>query len=176
VSSYTVNSDGNIDFPIIGTIHIGGLTRSEISEKIKQELLTRQLLKSPVVTVDFRNAYFSVSGEVNAPGRYLIDRDQLTVIDALAKASDLSIYGDRATVKVIRTENGKQKAYMLDLTSAEQLASSPAYYIQQSDVIYVSPNKTRARQSTVNGNNLISYSFWLSLASVLTSMAVLIFK
>lgn len=176
IANYTVDAEGNISFPILGQIHVGGLTRAQIAQKITDELVSKSLINSPTVVVDFLNAYFSVTGEVTHPGRYSMDRDQMSVMDALASAGDLTIFGSRPNVKVLRNEDGKQKIYEIDLTSVEKMVSSPAYYIQQNDVIYVTPNATRGRQSTVNGNNVISYSFWLSLASVLTSMAVLIFK
>lgn len=176
ISTYAVNEAGDIDFPVLGKIHVGGLTRDQIATKIKDDLVSAKLIDDPVVTVDFANVFFSVTGEVNKPGRFPIDRDRMTVLDALAQAGDLTIFGERPSVKVFRIEEGKQKAYLVDLTNAEQMTQSPAYFIRQNDIIYVSPNAARGRQSTVNGNNLISYSFWLSLASVLTSMAVLIFK
>lgn len=91
-------------------------------------------------------------------------------------AGDLSIYGKRNPVYVLRKEGDKETAYQLDLCSAKQIYSSPAYYLQQNDVIYVEPNSVRARQSTVNGNNVRSTSFWMSLASLLTTITVLIVK
>lgn len=120
--------------------------------------------------------FYSVTGEVAKPGRFALDRDRMTVLDALANAGDLTIYGDRVGVKVLRREEGILKTYNIDLTDAEKVSKSPAYVIQQDDVIYVTPNPARGRMSTVNGNNLISTSFWISIASVLTSVAVLIFK
>lgn len=176
VATYTVNKDGDINFPILGQIKVEGLTRTEISDKIQNELMSQKLLDNPVVSVSFVNIFYSVTGEVAKAGRFPIDRDRMTVLDALANAGDLTIYGDRVGVKVLRRENGILKTYNLDLTDAEKVTKSPAYIIQQDDMIYVTPNPARGRMSTVNGNNLISTSFWISIASVLTSMAVLIFK
>lgn len=176
VATYTVNPAGDINFPIIGSIHVEGMTRAEIAEKIKNELVQGKLLDDPVVSVGFVNVFYSVTGEVSKPGRFALDRDRMTVLDALANAGDLTIYGDRLGVKVLRRENGILKTYNIDLTDAEKVSKSPAYIIQQDDVIYVTPNPARGRMSTVNGNNLISTSFWISIASVLTSVAVLIFK
>ena len=170
VATYTVNKEGDINFPILG------LTRTEISDKIQNELMSQKLLDNPVVSVSFVHIFYSVTGEVTKAGRFPIDRDRMTVLDALANAGDLTIYGDRVGVKVLRRENGILKTYNLDLTDAEKVTKSPAYIIQQDDMIYVTPNPARGRMSTVNGNNLISTSFWISIASVLTSMAVLIFK
>lgn len=176
VSLYTVDSDGNIDFPVLGKVHVGGMRREEVAAMIKGMLIGRDLVKDPVVTVDFANLYYSVLGEVNHPGQYSIDRDQVTLLDAISKAGDLTIYGERDSITVLREENGVRKAYKASLLSWKDLTSSPAYYIRQNDVVYVNPNDTRARQSTVNGNNVRSTSFWISLASLLTSVAVLIFK
>lgn len=113
---------------------------------------------------------------MNNPGRFSIDKDNLTILDALSQAGDLTIYGKREKVLVLRKEEGKQRVYGVNLCSAEHLYTSPAYYLQQNDVVYVEPNATKARQSTVNGNNVRSTSFWISLASLLTSIAVLIAK
>ena len=176
VATYTVNSDGEINFPILGELKVAGMSRWEISEKIKRELIAQKLLDDPVVSVSFVNVFYSLTGEVAKPGRFPLDRDRMTVLDALANAGDLTIYGDRVGVKVLRREEGILKTYNIDLTNAETVSKSPAYIIQQDDVIYVTPNAARGRMSTVNGNNLISTSFWLSVASVLTSVAVLVFK
>lgn len=176
VSSYTVDRGGNIDFPVLGKVHVAGKKREEVAETIKSQLISRQLVNDPIVTVEWANLYFSVLGEVNKPGRYTIDRDKVSLLDAIGMAGDLSIFGQRKNVMVMREENGQQRIYKVDLTSAEQLFSSPVYYLQQKDVIYIEPNDTRARQSTVNGNNVRSTSFWLSLSSLLTTIAVLVFK
>ena len=174
VSGYTVDSNGDIDFPILGKINVGGKTREQIAEQIKNELVQEDLVKDPVVTVEFMNLCISVLGEVNNPGRFDIDRDKMTVLDALSMAGDLTIYGNRTNILVMRQEGEVQKSYSLDLTSGGDIFSSPAYYLQQNDIVYVEPNKVRARQSTVNGNNIRSTSFWLSLASLLTSVAILV--
>lgn len=176
VSGYTVNADGDIDFPVIGKIHVAGMKREEIAEHIKNELVTRDLVKDPVVTVEFMNLCVSVLGEVNNPGRFSIDRDCLTLLDAISMAGDLTIYGNRYKVLVLREEEGKQRVYGVNLTQGEHVYSSPAYYLRQNDVVYVEPNDVKARQSTVNGNNVRSTSFWISLASLLTSIGILIFN
>lgn len=175
ISAYTVDAEGNIDFPVIGKIHVAEKTRTEIAAHIKSLLVSKNLVKDPVVTVEFQNLCISVLGEVNSPGRYSIDRDKLTLLDAISMAGDLTIYGNRETVLVLRDEKGGvQKAYSVNLCSAEDTYNSPVYYLRQNDVIYVEPNTVRARQSTVNGNNVRSTSFWFSLASLLMSLAILI--
>ena len=176
VSVYTVDTDGKIDFPVLGKIYVAGMKREEIAEHIKGELVKENLVKDPVVTVEFANLCISVLGEVNNPGRFNIDRDRLTILDALSMAGDLTIYGNRYKVMVLRQEGDTQRVYGIDLTSGNHIYSSPAYYLQQNDVVYVEPNAVKARQSTVNGNNVRSTSFWISLASLLTSVAILIFN
>ena len=176
VSAYTVNAVGEIDFPVLGKIHVAGMKREEIADYIKQRLIDENLVKDPVVTVEFANLCISVLGEVNNPGRFSIDRDRLTVLDALSMAGDMTIYGNRYKVLVLRQEGDVQRVYGLNLTSGKHVYTSPAYYLQQNDVVYVEPNAVKARQSTVNGNNVRSTSFWISLASLLTSVAILIFN
>lgn len=176
LSGYTVNSDGNIDFPVIGEIHVQGMTREEVAAFIKEKIVSGEWAKDPVVTVKFLNLSVSVMGEVTNPGRYNIDKDNFTLLDALSMAGDLTIYGKREKVLVMRNENGVQRVYGVNLCSAGHLYSSPVYYLQQNDVVYVEPNDTKARQSTVNGNNVRSTSFWISLASLLTTIGVLVFK
>ena len=159
MSGYTINKDGNIDFPVLGHIHVAGMTREEIALCIKEELISKNLVKDPVVTVEFMNLTVSVLGE-----------------DALSMAGDLTVYGKRENVLVQREENGKKTLYRVNLNSGYDLYASPVYYLQQNDIVYVEPNSVRARQSTVNGNNVRSTSFWLSLASLLTTITVLIVK
>lgn len=176
VSGYTVDTDGYINFPVLGKIRVEGMTREQIAEYLTGQLKEQELIKDPVVTVEFMNLGVSVLGEVNRPGRISINRDNLTILDALSEAGDLTIFGKREKVLVLRQENGKQRVYGINLCSAEQLYTSPVYYLQQNDVVYVEPNDTKSRQSTVNGNTVRSTSFWISLASLITSIAVLIAK
>lgn len=176
VSGYTVDTDGYIYFPVLGKIKVEGMTREQIAEYLTGQLKEQELIKDPVVTVEFMNLGVSVLGEVNRPGRISINRDNLTILDALSEAGDLTIFGKREKVLVLRQENGKQRVYGINLCSADQLYTSPVYYLQQNDVVYVEPNDTKSRQSTVNGNTVRSTSFWISLASLITSIAVLIAK
>lgn len=173
---YTVDTQGFINFPVLGKVKVGGMTREQIAEYLTGQLKEKELIKDPVVTVEFINLGVSVLGEVNNPGRIRIDRDNMTILDALSEAGDLTIYGKREKVLVLRQENGRQRVYDINLCSAEHIYSSPVYYLQQNDVVYVIPNDTKSRQSTVNGNTVRSTSFWISLASLITSIAVLIAK
>lgn len=176
VSTYVVAPEGTIDFPVLGKLEIAGKTRHQVATYVKESLIARGVVMDPVVTVEIHNHYFSVMGEVARPGRYSMDRDKMTVLDALSQAGDLTIYGKRDRILVLREEGGVQRTYQLDLRSGEQVAHSPGYYLKQNDVIYVEPNVVRARQSTVNGNNVLSTSFWISLATLATSVALLIRK
>ena len=176
VANYKVDGDGSIDFPILGKLHIAGLTRSEIASTIKNRLIQEDLLKDPIVTVDFLDLYFSVMGEVHRPGRFIIDHDKVTIWDALSQAGDLTIYGCRDNVLMMRTEDNTQKAYRLDLTNSQQLYSSPVFYLKQNDIVYVEPNAKKARESTTNGNALLQPSLWISAVSLLTTIIVLITK
>ena len=172
--AYNVDQQGDIDFPVLGMVHVAGLTRAEVASLIKGELIGRDLVKDPVVTVEFLNTGVSVLGEVKAPGRYLTNRDEVTILDAIAMAGDLNIQGRRDNVRVIRRDGDTTKAYIVDLSNSKDLFNNPAYYLQQDDVVYVEPNNYRKPETTVNGNSSLSTSFWLSVTSVLTSVAVLV--
>lgn len=171
---YTVDNEGCINLPILGNISVKGLTRQQVVSHIIEQLQQQELVKDPIVTVEFLNLGVSVLGEVNKPGRIPIDRDNMTILDAISQAGDLTIFGKRDKVVVLREQDGKQHSYTLNLCSASDVYSSPAYYLQQNDVVYVEPNGTKARQSTVNGNTVRSTSFWLSIGSFLMSAVLLI--
>lgn len=175
-AAFTVTPDGTINYPIIGEIHIAGLRKDEIARLIQDKLISQNLLKDPVVTVEFLNATVSVLGDVSRPGEYSIDRDNLNIIQAISKAGDLNITGLRQNVLVIREEDGKDIAYRLDLTDTQSLFQSPAFYLRQNDIVYIEPNNMKKRQATVNGNTVQTPGFWLSIASLLTTIAVLVFK
>ncbi|NDV57781.1 polysaccharide biosynthesis/export family protein [Bacteroides sp. 519] len=175
ILGYTVDSKGNIDFPVLGYLNVKDKTREQLAQFIKAKIMEEDLIKDPVVTVDFLNLHFSVQGEVASPGEYSIDRDNITLLEAISKAGDLTIYGKRDGVIVIREENNTRIAHQVDLRSTD-LFNSPAFYLKQNDVIYVQPNTVRAGQSTVNDNNVKSVSLWISIASFLTTLGVLIFK
>lgn len=174
VSGYTVDANGDINFPVVGNIHIAGLTREEVVETVKSRLVNEDLVKDPVITVEFMNLTIDVMGEVRNPGRYNIDKDEITILDALSLAGDLTIFGKRESILVLRREGDLQRVYNINLLDASKVYKSPAYYLQQNDVVYVEPNDKKARESTINGNNVRSSSFWVSIGSLATSVAVLI--
>lgn len=170
MANYTVTPSGEIDFPVLGMIHVEGMTREELAAFLKGELMGKGLVNDPVVTVEFQNTGYSVMGEVNRPGRFDMNKDRISILEALSIAGDLTIQGQRDNVTVLREEKDGVHTYKLDLTNLQNLASSPAYYIRQNDVIYVEPNDMRKRQTTNNGNNILSTGFWISVASLLTSV------
>jgi len=174
---YTVALDGNIDMPILGQVGVAGLTRDEICKKVKNLIINNaQGFKDPTVTVDFASLNVRMLGEVKNPGTLSIEKDQFTILDAIASAGDLTVYGNRKNIKVFRNENGQQKVYQVDLTKSKDLVASPVYMLQQNDVVYVEPNKVKARQSTANGNTLVTPAFWMSAASFLMTVIVLFAK
>ena len=175
ISGYTLDDKGNIDFPVVGTLHIAGMTKSQIATLVKKRLMEENLVNDPVVTVEFMNLYFSVLGEVKTPGKYAITKDQITLLEAISMAGDLSIYGKRDAIFVIREENGERVTHWVDIRSKD-LFNSPVYYLKQNDVVYVQPNKVRAGQSTINENSVKSVSLWISIGSLLSSLGVLLFK
>lgn len=174
ISQYTIDSKGLIDFPVLGSVKIAGLKREEVAELIKEKLIKDDLLLDPVVTVDYVNLNYSVIGEVNRPGKYKIDRDQLNIFEAISTASDLTITGKRDNILVTRETDGIRTIYEIDLRS-EKIFDSPAFYVQQGDIIYVQPNNMRANQSTLNGNTSGNITTWLSLASVLSTLGFYLF-
>lgn len=174
---YTVSQYGEINMPVLGKVKVAGLNRTQIEEKISELIIASENgFKDPTVTVDYANMYVKMLGEFNRPGAVGIDRDQFTLMDAIAQAGDLSVFGNRKNVKVFRMEDGAEKVYEIDLTQRKQLLQSPAYMLQQNDIVYVEPNQTRARQSTSNGNTFLQPSLWVSAASFLTTLIVLFTK
>ncbi len=171
VLAYLVDAEGNIDFPQLGQIHIAGMTRSELTRFIKNELISRGLIKDPVVSIQFQNYQVSVIGEVARPGSFQLSSDRITIFDALSLAGDMTIYGKRDNVKVIREENGVRTVSVVDLRSGDIL-ESPYYYLQQNDVVYVEPNKARSGQSEINANR--TFSTYTSIVSVLLTLVAII--
>ncbi len=174
VTLYTIDENGCIDIPTLGRVKLSGLSRSEASKKI-QTMLRADLLRDAVVTISSSDQFVTVLGEVAHPGQITIDKDNITLLEALGKAGDLTIQACRDQVKVIRQENGTIKTYFVDLRS-KSLFNSPAYSLKQNDIIYVSPNKVRMGQSTNNDNSVRSIGTWLSVTSVLMSLGILIFN
>lgn len=151
------------------------MTRSEVAEYIVKQLQDRNLVKDPIVTVEYANTGLSVLGEVKSPGRYEFNKDRLNIIDAIAMAGDLTMNGIRENVLVLRqTPNGGQEAYRINLTDYKNIVRSPVYYLQQDDVIYVEPNEKAKRETTATGNTPFTPSFWISAGSLAATIATLV--
>lgn len=160
LQAYLVDVEGNIDFPVAGKIHLAGLTKSQAIERIHESL--SPYLKDIIVTIKFLNYKVSVIGEVQRPGQYSISNERVTVLDALAMAGDMSIYGKRNNVLVIRENDGKMEFARLDLNT-DEVFTSPYYFLQQNDVLYVEPNNVKA----ISGLNI---SLYLSAITTLASV------
>lgn len=165
---YLVDNDGEINFPIIGKVALGGLTKSE-AEKLLEDKISNYLTDKPVVNIRFMNYKVSIFGEVNKPGTYTIVDEKVSLPEAISLAGDLTIYGKRQKVRIYRMENGEKKHYTVDLTDAS-VFYSPCYYLQQNDIVYVEPNNARAGASTYNQ----SLPLIFSAASILVTVASLI--
>lgn len=166
--TYTVSEDGTITLPMLGKVHVAGLTRLEAIEKIRLEL--GQYIKDPGVNINFNNFRISVLGEVARPGSFTFPSERVTILEALGTAGDLTIRGIRNNVMVIREANGRKTIHRLDLTKQDVL-NSPYYYLGQNDVVYVEPNKSQINNSKLgaNSNIIISIaSLLITVISVLT--------
>ena len=165
----TVDENGMLDMPVIGKIDCKGKTRSELAQLIADKIVEGGYINDPSVNVQFADMKISVVGEVARPGQYDVTRDKISIFDALAMAGDLTIYGQRENVALIREENGMRTVHYFDLKNPDIL-TSPYFYLQQDDVVYVTPNKYKAQAGEINQNR----SFYISLVSVAVSGATLL--
>lgn len=172
VLGYLVDRQGNIDFPLLGSIHVAGMTRNELTSYIKSQLIEKGLVNDPIVTVQYLNYQVSVIGEVTRPGSFEVSSDRITIFDALSQAGDLTIYGLRDKVKVIREENGRRTVATVNLLT-DEILTSPYYYLQQNDVVYVEPNKAKAGQREINSNRTIG-TFASVISVVLSILAFIV--
>ena len=169
LQTYLVDGEGNIEFPVLGTLKVAGLSRQELQKKLKTEI--GEYVQDPIVNIRLVNFQVSVLGEVNRPGTFDIRDEYLTLPKALGLAGDLSIYGKRTNVLVMREEQGKKTHEYLDLTKPD-IVDSPYYNLQQNDVVYVEPNGAQRQSASYNRNAGV----YISIASVLISLVVLITK
>ena len=169
LQQYLVNNDGFIDFPVLGRLQVGGLTKNE-AENLIREKLGDYLRETPIVTVRMSNYKIAVLGEVARPGMFTVNNEKVNIFEALAMAGDLTVWGLRDNVKLIREDaTGKREIINLNLNNAE-IVTCPYYYLQQNDILYVSPNKTKAKNSDIGQ----STSLWFSATSILVSIASLL--
>lgn len=170
---YLVDNNGYIDFPKVGEIKVGGLTKAEaeklIEEKIRPYMAATE---NPIVTVRMSSYSITVLGEVARAGSFQVSREKITILEALAQAGDMTIYGVRDRVKLIREDaNGQKTIHILNLNDAS-LINSPYYYLQQNDVVIVEPNKAKAQNSSVGSMTTL----WFSATSILISLASLMYN
>ena len=151
VMGYLVNQKGNITFPLVGDIKLAGLTKKQAVEKLENAIRPYLEGASPIITLRFLNYKISILGEVSRPGVYTVTDERITIPQALALAGDLTIYGDRHHIQLIRMERGHKQTYLFDLTTPD-IFFSPQYYLLQNDILYVAPNSTKAGSSTYNQN------------------------
>ena len=167
VQGYLINSDGTIEFPVIGKIKLAGLSRSQATELLKSKL--KDYISNPIVNIHILNFKITVLGEVRNPGTYTIPNERITILEGIGLAGDLNITGVRKNILVIREDNGKKVGFRVDLTSGD-LVNSPIYFLNQNDVIYIEPNKTKINSANSSAN----ISIVLSSISVLISSIYLI--
>ena len=173
LQSYLVDNNGMINFPIVGELKVGGLTKAEAEHMIAAKIQPYiNEAEKPIVTVRIPGYQISVIGEVARPGTFTVSREKITVLEALAQAGDLTIYGQRKNVQLIREDaTGRKSIHILDLTDAN-LVNSPYYYMQQNDVINVTPNKVKAQNSSVGSMTTL----WFSATSILISLTSLLYN
>jgi polysaccharide export outer membrane protein len=169
LQQYLVSNEGTIDFPMLGRLDVMGLTKSEAEDMIREKLAPH-FTEMPIVTVRMSNYKISVLGEVAKPGTFTVSNEKVNILEALAMAGDLTVWGLRDNVKLIREDaKGKREIILLNLNDAN-IVNSPHYYLQQNDIVYVSPNKTKAKNSDIGQ----STSLWFSATSILISIANLL--
>ncbi|MBR1799293.1 MAG: polysaccharide biosynthesis/export family protein [Bacteroidales bacterium] len=169
VSGYLVSQDGTIIFPVLGRIEVGGMTQAELSEYLSRRLAEEGHITDAVVTVKLLNFTVSILGDVTEPGIIQVTGERITIFDALSKVRDITIYGQRKNVTIIREENGKRIIGTLDLTS-KSVFDSPFYYLHQNDIVYVEPNKKRKRSAEYDTSFLSYFVSGFSILSSLTSI------
>jgi len=167
LQTYLVDSDGNIEFPVLGTVKVAGLNRQELSSQLRSQI--SEYVQDPIINIRLVNFQVSILGEVSRPGTFDIRDEYLSLPKALGFAGDLTIYGRRDNVLVMREQDGKKIHEYLDLTNPNVI-NSPFYYLQQNDVVYVEPNGAQMQSASYNRNAGV----YISIASVLISLAVLI--
>lgn len=174
LQTYVVNKEGNIEFPVLGEVPVAGKTKAELNEYLKGAL--RQYLIDPVVTISSNSFYVTFAGEINSPGQVTTSGETLTILEAIARAGDLSIFAQRTNILVIRNNNGVQELGRLDITNPE-VVFSPYYYLKPRDYIYVEPNDTKKKASRFGASesyNLSIISLSFTAISLITSVVLLV--
>lgn len=167
IKTYLIDIDGNIVFPVIGKVKLAGLTRSQAVRMLEEKI--KEYITNPSVNLRILNYKFSVIGEVNRPGTFKIESERVTLLEALSQAGDLTIYGNRSNILIIREVGGKKEYNRVDITKADFI-NSPFYYLVQNDVVVVEPNKTKVNSSVVGPNLNVT----ISAISLLTTILFII--
>lgn len=173
ITGYSVDKDGDVELPIIGKLHVVGLTTSQIKEIVRKGAL--KYYKDPIVNVRIANFSITILGEVKRPGRYIVENDKVSIIDALGLAGDLSLGGKRHNVMIIREENGQSVFTRVDLNSTD-LLQSKYYYLQSGDKLYIEPLKSFARAGTANQRIDRFIGLSLGVVSVAVAIASLVLR
>ncbi|MBQ8047092.1 MAG: polysaccharide biosynthesis/export family protein [Prevotella sp.] len=171
LQTYLVDNDGTINFPEVGRIHVQGLSKKECEDKILGLISHAFQDKKPVVTVKMAGFRVTVTGEVGHPGVFPVTTEKISIIEALAQAGDLTIYGKRDNVAIIREDETGQKHYFRVNLNDANLINSPLYYLQQNDIVYVEPNGVRSKSSGIGASTTIWISF-VSVAVTLTNLVL----
>ncbi len=175
LQNYLIDIDGDINFPILGKLHVAGMKKNDLITLLKSKIYPFYMKEEPIITVRFANYKISVLGEVNRPGAYDINNEKLDLFEAIAMVGDLTIYGRRDNVLLIREDqNGKKTTYRIDLRD-KRLIDSPYFYLQQNDVLYIQPNNPRSRGAALGAAEALSISVVGTLIS-LTSLIINIVK
>lgn len=167
IKTYLIDNFGNIDFPVIGKVQLGGLTRTEAVNKMTKAV--SEYITNPSINLRILNYKISVLGEVAKPGSFTVPSERITLLEALSNAGDLTIYGKRDNILVIREADGKKSFTRVDITNTD-FVNSPYYYLSQNDVIVVEPNNTRVKSSSVGPNTTL----YISVASILVTIATIV--
>jgi polysaccharide export outer membrane protein len=170
MQTYLIDYNGNIEFPVLGTLHIAGMTRIQLTEFLKEKISI--YAKDPIINIRLINFTVTVIGEVSRPGTFTIQSERVSLPEALGMANDLTIFGERKNVLLIREVDGRKKFAKIDLTSVNAV-SSPLYYLQQNDVIVVEPNNARIRSANYNQNNAVLIS---AIGTLTTIVAVFLIR
>lgn len=165
IQSYLVNAGGTIDFPVLGKLKVSGLTRTEVLKMLQDKI--GAYIKNPIINLRIMNFKISVQGEVNVPGTYTIASERITLIEAISMAKDLTIYGKRDNILIIREIDGVKTYNRVDLTKADFI-NSPFYYLSQNDVVYVEPNKNKINGAAVGPNTSVLISITSLLITIIT--------
>jgi polysaccharide export outer membrane protein len=167
LQNFLVDMEGNIVFPVIGKLQVAGMTKASLANQLKEAIYPKFITEEPIILIRYANFRVSVLGEVMRPGSFLIDNEKVSILEALALAGDMTIYGRRESLLLVRENNGSRETIRIDIRD-KNLVHSPYFYLQQNDVLYVEPNDSRARASAISSAESLSISVIGTLISIAT--------